>query len=63
MEIKQNFVVSQSLPTVWGFFHDVPSVAKCLPGAEYLGTTDEWVITKLCRAKGFGWLPRATRKA
>jgi carbon monoxide dehydrogenase subunit G len=41
MEIKQNFIVSQPLPAVWNFFHDVPSVAACLPGAEYLGTKDD----------------------
>ena len=41
MEIKQNFVVSQPLPAVWNFFHDVPRVAECLPGAEYLGTKDD----------------------
>jgi carbon monoxide dehydrogenase subunit G len=51
MEIKQNFVVSQSLPTVWGFFHDVPSVAKCLPGAEYLGTTDDGSLKGKVSAK------------
>ena len=45
MEIKQNFVVSQPLPTVWDFFHDVPAVAKCLPGAEYLGTKDDGAIS------------------
>ena len=51
MEIKQNFVVSQSLPTVWDFFHDVPSVAKCLPGAEYLGTTDDGSLKGKVSAK------------
>jgi uncharacterized protein len=51
MEIKQNFVVSQALPTVWDFFHDVPSVAKCLPGAEYLGTTDDGSLKGKVSAK------------
>jgi carbon monoxide dehydrogenase subunit G len=51
MEIKQNFVVSQSLPTVWDFFHDVPSVANCLPGAEYLGTTDDGSLKGKVSAK------------
>jgi uncharacterized protein len=51
MEIKQNFVVSQPLPTVWAFFHDVPSVAACLPGAEYLGTKDDGAITGKVSAK------------
>ena len=45
MEIKQNFVVSQSLPAVWAFFHDVPRVAECLPGAEYLGSKDDGSIS------------------
>jgi uncharacterized protein len=30
---------------VWAFFHDVPSVAACLPGAEYLGTKDDGSIS------------------
>ncbi|MGY3617808.1 SRPBCC family protein [Bradyrhizobium sp. USDA 10063] len=51
MEIKQNFVVSQPLPTVWAFFHDVPRVAACLPGAEYLGTKDDGSITGKVSAK------------
>ncbi|WP_454631692.1 SRPBCC family protein [Bradyrhizobium cenepequi] len=51
MEIKQNFVVSQPLPTVWTFFHDVPSVAACLPGAEYLGTKDDGSINGKVSAK------------
>jgi uncharacterized protein len=51
MEIKQNFVVSQPLPTVWAFFHDVPNVAACLPGAEYLGTKDDGAITGKVSAK------------
>ena len=51
MEIKQNFVVSQPLPTVWDFFHDVPAVAKCLPGAEYLGTKDDGAISGKVSAK------------
>src|SRR6201999_4515047 len=51
MEIKQNFVVSQPLPAVWDFFHDVPEVAKCLPGAEYLGTKDDGSISGKVSAK------------
>ena len=51
MEIKQNFVVSQPLPAVWSFFHDVPGVAKCLPGAEYLGTKDDGSIGGKVSAK------------
>jgi carbon monoxide dehydrogenase subunit G len=37
VEIKQSFVVAQPVPTVWAFFHDLPGVAACLPGAEYQG--------------------------
>ena len=51
MEIKQNFVVSQPLTAVWSFFHDVPSVAECLPGAEYLGTKDDGSISGKVSAK------------
>jgi carbon monoxide dehydrogenase subunit G len=51
MEIKQNFVVSQPLSTIWDFFHDVPAVAKCLPGAEYLGTKDDGAISGKVSAK------------
>jgi uncharacterized protein len=51
MEIKQNFIVSQPLPAVWSFFHDVPSVARCLPGAEYLGTKDDGSISGKVSAK------------
>jgi uncharacterized protein len=51
MEIKQNFVVSQPLPLVWNFFHDVPAVATCLPGAEYLGTKEDGSIAGKVSAK------------
>lgn len=51
MEIKQNFVVVQPLPAVWDFFHDVPSVAACLPGAEYLGTKEDGAINGKVSAK------------
>jgi len=51
MEIKQNFVVSQPLAVVWDFFHDVPSVAECLPGAEYLGTNDDGTLSGKVSAK------------
>ncbi len=51
MEIRQNFVVSQPLPVVWALFHDVPSVAACLPGAEYLGTKDDGSIGGKVSAK------------
>ena len=51
MEIKQNFVVSQPLPAVWNFFHDMPRVAECLPGAEYLGAKDDGSISGKVSAK------------
>lgn len=51
MEIKQNFVVVQPLPAVWDFFRDVPSVAACLPGAEYLGTKEDGAINGKVSAK------------
>src|SRR6201999_3481138 len=51
MEIKQNFVVSQPVPTVWAFFHDVPAIAACLPGAEYLGAKDDGSISGKVSAK------------
>jgi uncharacterized protein len=51
VEIKQNFVVSQPLPAVWDFFHDIPSVAQCLPGAEFLGIKDDGAISGKVSAK------------
>jgi len=41
MKISQEFTVALPLPAVWAFFHDVPRVAACLPGAEYLGVRDD----------------------
>ncbi|HEY8333873.1 MAG TPA: SRPBCC family protein [Tardiphaga sp.] len=40
MKITKEFVVSQSLPAVWRFFHDISDVAACLPGAQYLGPAE-----------------------
>ncbi len=37
MKITQEFTVARPLPRVWDFFHDMPQVATCMPGAEYLG--------------------------
>ncbi len=37
MKISQEFVVGRSPDTVWNFFQDIPSVARCLPGAELAG--------------------------
>jgi carbon monoxide dehydrogenase subunit G len=33
VQITQEFEVARSVPIVWEFFQDVPSVAQCLPGA------------------------------
>lgn len=41
MKISQEFTVARPLPDVWAFFHDIPKVAACLPGAEYLGPKGE----------------------
>lgn len=45
MKIKQEFTVGQPVDTVWAFFHDIPRVAACLPGAEYLGPRDDGALT------------------
>lgn len=37
MKITQVFTVGRPLAVVWDFFHDIPRVAACVPGAEYLG--------------------------
>jgi carbon monoxide dehydrogenase subunit G len=37
MKLHQEFVIARPFEEVWSFFHDVPNVAACLPGAEYLG--------------------------
>jgi carbon-monoxide dehydrogenase small subunit len=37
MKIEQEFTLPRPRSDVWAFFHDVPAVASCLPGAEYLG--------------------------
>lgn len=41
MKISQEFTVARPLPDVWAFFHDIPKVAACLPGAEYLGPKED----------------------
>jgi len=40
MKLKQDFLINRPLDEVWSFFHDIPALAECLPGAEYLGATD-----------------------
>jgi uncharacterized protein len=37
MKLHQQFVIARPLPEVWQFFQDMPAVAACVPGAEYLG--------------------------
>ena len=39
MKIVQEFIVTRPLSVVWEFFHDIPKIAECLPGAEYQGVT------------------------
>lgn len=34
MKISQSFQVARPLSDVWDLFHDIPSVARCMPGAE-----------------------------
>lgn len=41
MKIEQNFTLDRPKEQVWAFFHDVPAVADCLPGAEYLGKGED----------------------
>ena len=41
MKLHQEFTIAHPLAEVWHFFHDVPKVAACLPGAEYLGTRED----------------------
>jgi len=41
MKLHQEFVIARPLDDVWSFLHDVPGVAGCLPGAEYMGPKDD----------------------
>ncbi|SLN70778.1 CoxG family protein [Roseisalinus antarcticus] len=41
MKLQQTFTLERPRDDVWAFFHDVPAVADCLPGAEYLGTNED----------------------
>jgi carbon-monoxide dehydrogenase small subunit len=34
LEIKQSFTVARPLADVWALFQDIPTVARCMPGAE-----------------------------
>lgn len=37
MRIQQEFIVACPREAVWTFLHDIPNVAACMRGAEYLG--------------------------
>lgn len=41
MELKQDFLINRPADEVWSFFHDIPALAACLPGAEYVGPTED----------------------
>lgn len=52
MNITEQFTVAQPVDDVWTLFHDVPELARCLPGAELTsdngdGTYDGRVSVKL----------------
>lgn len=51
MKLNQEFTVARPIAEVWAFFHDIPRVAACLPGAEYLSTTPEGLHTGKVSAK------------
>jgi carbon-monoxide dehydrogenase small subunit len=36
LEIKQSFTVARPLADVWALFQDIPTVARCMPGAELI---------------------------
>jgi carbon-monoxide dehydrogenase small subunit len=41
MQLKQDFLINRPADEVWAFFHDIPALAACLPGAEYIGPTED----------------------
>jgi uncharacterized protein len=41
MKLHQEFTIAHPLDDVWRFFRDVPRVAGCLPGAEYVGSNED----------------------
>lgn len=41
MKLQQEFTLNRPREAVWAFFQDIPAVAECLPGAEYLGPKDD----------------------
>lgn len=40
MKVEQSFVIAQPPERVWGFFEDVPGVARCVPGVESVQVVD-----------------------
>jgi len=40
MQLKQDFLINRPVDEVWAFFHDIPALAECLPGAEYAGPAE-----------------------
>lgn len=40
MKVQQSFVIPESPERVWGFFEDVPGVARCVPGVESVEVVD-----------------------
>lgn len=40
MKVEQSFVIPESPTRVWGFFEDVPGVARCVPGVESVEVVD-----------------------
>jgi len=41
MKLHQEFVIARPLGEVWNFLRDIPGVAVCIPGAEYLGPKED----------------------
>jgi uncharacterized protein len=40
MKLQQQFTINHPIDSVWTFFHDLPKVAACMPGAEYFGENE-----------------------
>lgn len=41
MKLAQEFTLQRPVAETWAFFHDIPSVAACLPGATYEGQRED----------------------
>ena len=41
MKLEQTFTIARPVDAVWAVFQDIPAVAACLPGAEYMGPKGE----------------------